>query len=50
MKEVSVTVYINIISYALISCTYYESLALSLLNPQWLLLMLKLDPDPKMQT
>ena len=42
--------YIKIISYLLICWAYYEPLPLSLLNPQWLLLMLKLDPDPEMKT
>ena len=50
IKEVSVTAYINVISYVLIYWTYYELLALSLLNPQWFLLMLKLDPDPIVKT
>ena len=41
--------YINLISYILVYWAYYEPLALSLLNPQWLLLMFNLDLDPKMK-
>ena len=49
LKEVSVTVHINVISYVLICWAYYGPLALSLLTPQQLLLKMKLDLDPTMK-
>ena len=49
LNEVSVTVYMNIISYTLICWVYYGLLVPSPLIPQWLLVKMKPDLDPTMK-